>query len=174
MIELDPTMTEAERDHLKSDLIAAELDVARLRAALAEDANPLEDFHPPDGASPALIEMQPAISDQPDVPSSKAKLAAIERQLAQKEAERGTIAASDRQARGDDSCTGSSGSMFANISLKRNWVRSSRTSPNTRISSASSRTSWFRRAVTAKPTRRLRRSTETRVQDRSGVSPHSF
>ena len=34
LVELDPTMTEAERDHLKSDLIAARLDVARLRAAL--------------------------------------------------------------------------------------------------------------------------------------------
>ena len=35
LIELDPTMNEAEREHLKSDLIAAQLDVARLRAALA-------------------------------------------------------------------------------------------------------------------------------------------
>jgi len=39
---------------LKSDLIAAELDIARLRAALAGDANPLKDFRPPEGASPAL------------------------------------------------------------------------------------------------------------------------
>ena len=57
LIELDPTMTEAERDHLKSDLIAAELDVARLRAALGGRDNPLEDFHAPEGASLALIEM---------------------------------------------------------------------------------------------------------------------
>jgi len=35
LIELDPTMNAAELGHLKSDLIAAELDVARLRAALA-------------------------------------------------------------------------------------------------------------------------------------------
>src|SRR5689334_22009762 len=36
LIELDPTMNGAERDHLKSDLVAAQLDVARLHAALAE------------------------------------------------------------------------------------------------------------------------------------------
>ena len=54
LIELDPTMNAAELEHLKSDLIAAELDIARLRAALAGDANPLKDFRPPEGASPAL------------------------------------------------------------------------------------------------------------------------
>src|SRR5712692_2760 len=57
LIELDPTMTDAERDHLKSDRVAAELDVARLRAALAGGADPLDDFRPPAGASPTLIEM---------------------------------------------------------------------------------------------------------------------
>jgi Biotin-lipoyl like len=34
LIELDPTMNEAERNHLRSDLTSAQLDVARLRAAL--------------------------------------------------------------------------------------------------------------------------------------------
>src|SRR6516225_2718518 len=57
LIELDPTMTEAERDHLKSDLIAAELDMARLRAALAGHPDPLADFHPPQDASPTQVEM---------------------------------------------------------------------------------------------------------------------
>jgi hemolysin D len=36
LIELDPTMTQAEREHLKSDWINTELDAARLRAAFAE------------------------------------------------------------------------------------------------------------------------------------------
>src|ERR1700752_5028538 len=53
LIELDPTMTGAEEGHLKSDLIAAELDVAGLRAALAGRV----DFDPPAGARPAQIEM---------------------------------------------------------------------------------------------------------------------
>jgi hemolysin D len=92
LIELDPTMTGAEVDHLKSDLIAAGLDVARLRAALDGRANPLEDFRPPEGASPALIEMnrQFLISQTAE---QQAKVAALDRQIAQKEAERDTIAA---------------------------------------------------------------------------------
>src|SRR4030088_1203458 len=49
LIELDPTMTEADNERQKSDHIAAELDVARLRAALAED--PLAAFRPPQSAS---------------------------------------------------------------------------------------------------------------------------
>src|SRR5438270_10784801 len=51
LIELDPTINAAEREHMQSDLIAAQLDVARLRAALADGADPLTDFHPPAGAS---------------------------------------------------------------------------------------------------------------------------
>src|ERR1700722_16830853 len=36
LIELDPTMTTAERDRVKGDIGTAQLDVARLRAALSE------------------------------------------------------------------------------------------------------------------------------------------
>src|ERR1700730_12795654 len=32
LVELDPTVSAAERDHLRSDLIGAQLDIARLRA----------------------------------------------------------------------------------------------------------------------------------------------
>src|ERR1700743_2853520 len=35
LIELDPTMTDADEERQKSDLLGAELDVARLQAALA-------------------------------------------------------------------------------------------------------------------------------------------
>jgi hemolysin D len=92
LIELDPTMTEAERDHLKSDFVAAGLEVARLRAALSKRVDPFEDFHPPEGASPSLIEMnrQFLLSQ---VAEQQRKLAAIDRQLKQKEAERDTITA---------------------------------------------------------------------------------
>src|SRR5580704_8823139 len=41
LIELDPTMNEAERNHLRSDLTTAQLDIARLRAVLSDDPNPL-------------------------------------------------------------------------------------------------------------------------------------
>jgi hemolysin D len=92
LIELDPTMSEAERDHLKSDQISAALDVARVRAALSSKADPFEDFHPPEGASSSLIEInkQYLISQ---VAEQHGKLAALDRQLKQKEAERDTITA---------------------------------------------------------------------------------
>jgi hemolysin D len=91
LIELDPTMTEADNERQKSDLVAAELDVARLRAALAED--PLAAFRPPQSASAAEVEMhrQFLISQRAE---QNAKLAEIERQQGQKEAERATTSAS--------------------------------------------------------------------------------
>jgi hemolysin D len=92
LIELDATMSEAELGHLKSDLMAAQLEVARLRAALAGHANPLEDFHAPDGASPTLVEMQRQFLLSQSA-EHDAKLAEIERQQAQKDAERATITA---------------------------------------------------------------------------------
>src|ERR1700732_4572501 len=58
LIELDPTINAAELDHVKSDLIAAQLDIARLRAALAADADPVADFIPPAGASERLGELR--------------------------------------------------------------------------------------------------------------------
>jgi hemolysin D len=92
LIELDPTMNEAELGHFKSDLIAAQLDVARLRAALAPAASPVEQLQPPEGASPTLVEMQRQFLLSQSA-EQNAKLAEIERQQAQKDAERATIAA---------------------------------------------------------------------------------
>ena len=91
LIELDPTMTEADQERQRSDLLAAELEVARLRAALTED--PLTAFRSPQGASAAEIEMhrQFLISQRAE---QNAKLAEIERQQGQKEAERATTSAS--------------------------------------------------------------------------------
>ncbi|MEK9284638.1 MULTISPECIES: HlyD family type I secretion periplasmic adaptor subunit [unclassified Bradyrhizobium] len=91
LIELDPTMTEADQERQRADLAAAELDVARLRAALAED--PLAAFRPPQSAGAAEIEMhrQFLISQRAE---QNAKLAEIERQQGQKEAERATTLAS--------------------------------------------------------------------------------
>ena len=91
LIELDPTMTDADQERQRSDLVAAELDVARLRAALTSD--PLAAFRSPQGASAAEIEMhrQFLISQRAE---QGAKLAEIERQQGQKEAERATTSAS--------------------------------------------------------------------------------
>ena len=92
LIELDPTMTTAEQKHIRSDLIAAQLDAARLRAALSPGDNSEGMFQPPAGASPALVDMQRKFLAQ-QIDEHRAKLAALDRQRAQKEAERATIAA---------------------------------------------------------------------------------
>ena len=47
LIELDPTVNAAERDHLRSDLLAEQLNIARLRAALAGSDDPAADFNAP-------------------------------------------------------------------------------------------------------------------------------
>jgi hemolysin D len=92
LVELDPTMNTADLAHLKNDLMSAQLEVARLRAAIAGHADPLTDFRAPGDADPALVEMQREflISQSTE---QNAKLAEIERQQAQKEAERATITA---------------------------------------------------------------------------------
>jgi hemolysin D len=92
LIELDPTINAAELDHVKSDLIAAELNIARLSAALAADINPIADLAAPAGASQRLVEMHRQFLASQKAEHA-AKLAEIDRQLAQKDAERETIAA---------------------------------------------------------------------------------
>src|SRR5215470_600542 len=47
LIELDPTLNAAERDRLRNDLTAEQLNVARLRAALADGDDPVAAFAPP-------------------------------------------------------------------------------------------------------------------------------
>jgi len=90
LIELDPTANEAERDHLRNDLLAERLNIARLRAALADD--PAADFVPPAGADPELINTQRQLLLN-QVTEHRAKIAALLRQQAQKEAEHATTAA---------------------------------------------------------------------------------
>ena len=92
LIELDPTINQADRDHLQNELIMSELAVARLRAALTEDGEPLADFHSPEQARREMIATQRQfLRDQ--VEEQRAKIAALDRQRAQKEAERNSIAA---------------------------------------------------------------------------------
>jgi hemolysin D len=92
LLELDPTMSGAELGHLKSDLVAAQLDAARLRAALAGKDGPLAEFKPPQDASSDLIQMHRRFLLS-QTAEQNAKISAIERQVAQKEAERATIKA---------------------------------------------------------------------------------
>jgi len=92
LIELDPTANAADRDHLHNDRLAEQLNIARLRAALAGDENSAASFEPPAEADSALVSAQRQLLLN-QVAEHRAKIAALARQEAQKEAEQGTIAA---------------------------------------------------------------------------------
>jgi hemolysin D len=86
LIELDPTLNAAERDHLSNDLLAEQLNIARLRAALSGDSDALADFAPPAKADPTLVRTQRQLLLH-QVSERRAKLASLDRQEAQKIAE---------------------------------------------------------------------------------------
>jgi hemolysin D len=92
LIELDPTVNAAERDRLHDDLTAERLNVARLRAALAGGEDASADLVAPAEADPLLVATQRQLLAN-QVREHRAKLAALARQQAQKEAEQQTAAA---------------------------------------------------------------------------------
>ena len=93
LIELDPTINEAERNHLRSDLATVQLDIARLKAVLGDDPDPSAAFRPPEEANRTLVAMQRQLLIH-QVDEQRAKLAALDRQKAQKQAELATVTAS--------------------------------------------------------------------------------
>jgi hemolysin D len=92
LIELDPTTSAAEQQHLASDLMASQLDVARLRAALTETGDPAAAFAPPPGAPAEQVAVQRQLLAS-EIAEQNGKLAALDGQKAQKLAERTTVAA---------------------------------------------------------------------------------
>jgi hemolysin D len=92
LIELDPTINGAERDRLQKELTSARLDIARLNAALAVDGDPLATFAPPEGALPAQIDVQRKFLTNL-VAEQRAKLANLDRQIEQNQANRAAVAA---------------------------------------------------------------------------------
>ena len=92
LIELDPTVNAAERDHLHNDLLAEQLNIARLHSALAGADDPTAAFHPPAGAGAALTSAQRQLLLN-QVTEHRARMASLARQQAQKEAEQSTIVA---------------------------------------------------------------------------------
>jgi hemolysin D len=90
LIELDPTTDAADRDRIARDLMQAELDIARLHASLALDA---EAFLAPPGAEPALIDAERRQLTMQLV-QHKAKLEGLDQQIAAKAAERDQAKAS--------------------------------------------------------------------------------
>jgi hemolysin D len=86
LIELDPTMNQADLDHQRNDLMAAKLDIARLTAALASETNPDARFEPPQGATPEQVRMgEQFLAGQ--VSQFRSKLASLAGEEAQKRAE---------------------------------------------------------------------------------------
>src|SRR4029077_9163205 len=75
-----------------NDLLAEQLNAARLRAALAVGDDHAADFIPPAGADPVLVSTQRQLL-QNQITEHRAKIAALSRQQAQKEAEHATTAA---------------------------------------------------------------------------------
>src|SRR4051812_9866195 len=92
LIELGPTLNAAERDHSQNDFVAEKLNVARLRAALAAVDDREPEFVAPAGADPGLVATQRQLLLN-QVTEHRAKIAALARQQAQKEAEQATTAA---------------------------------------------------------------------------------
>ncbi len=92
LIDLDPTVNAAERDHLHNDLLAEQLNIARLRAALTDGDDRVADFTPPADADPILVGTQRQLLLN-QLTEHRAKIAALVRQEAQKEAERATTEA---------------------------------------------------------------------------------
>jgi hemolysin D len=85
LVELDPTINAAESGRFREELLASELQVARLRALLGNAANLVDGFVAPDGASQAQIALQGTllINQSQEI---KAKLANLDRQIAESEA----------------------------------------------------------------------------------------
>ncbi|MBH5372020.1 HlyD family type I secretion periplasmic adaptor subunit [Bradyrhizobium glycinis] len=93
LIDLDATMSAAELNRLKSDLLSSQLDVARLKALLSSKSDPASAFSPPPAATPDLIELHRRFLAS-QTSEQATKLTAIDRQISQKEAERATSKAS--------------------------------------------------------------------------------
>jgi hemolysin D len=86
LIELDPTMNQADLGHQQSDLMAAKTDIARLTAALSSESDPEARFVPPPGASPEQARMGEQFL-QGQLTQHRSKLAALAGEEAQKRAE---------------------------------------------------------------------------------------
>jgi hemolysin D len=94
LIELDRTVTQAERKHVASDLIASQLDVARLTALRDsfEIGTIPRDITVPSGASDADV-ARTRSSMRSQAGEQLAKLASIKRQIEQKKAEADSVVA---------------------------------------------------------------------------------
>jgi len=93
LIEIDTTVSAAERDRLRTEYLQAALDAARLKAALNLDAAaPAAAFVPPEGTTPAQISLQKTLlANQLD--EIRAKLSGLDHQIQQNKGNRDSVIA---------------------------------------------------------------------------------
>jgi hemolysin D len=84
LIEIDSTISQAEQDRLKNEMITEQLEAARLTAALKISDNPLADFIAPEGSTQAQID-QAKSQLVSQVQEIKSKLAGLDSQISQNE-----------------------------------------------------------------------------------------
>jgi hemolysin D len=90
LIEIDTTVSAAERDRLENDYTQAMLDTARLKAALELDGDPAAKFVPPEGATDAQIALQKTLLAN-QVDEIRAKLSDLDHQIAQNTGNRDAV-----------------------------------------------------------------------------------
>ena len=91
LIEIDTTVSAAERDRLKNDYTQAMLDTARLKAALELDGDSLAGFVAPEGATDTQIELQKSMLAN-QVNEIHARLSDLDQQIAQNTGNRNAVA----------------------------------------------------------------------------------
>ncbi|MEQ1730177.1 MAG: HlyD family type I secretion periplasmic adaptor subunit [Vicinamibacterales bacterium] len=91
LIEIDSTISGSERDRIAKESVQAALEVARLKAVLAASDDPLSAFGAPAGASGEQIELQRRLLAN-EVEEQRARLSALDRQIAQGEANAEAVA----------------------------------------------------------------------------------
>ncbi len=94
LIELDPTATQADRDRLARDLAQTQLEVARLDALkrTAETGGAPGSLIAPPGANPDDVE-QARAALRAQIDQQSAKVAALDQQISEKQAEEAEVAA---------------------------------------------------------------------------------
>lgn len=92
LVEIDTTISAAERDRIRDEYLQAALDAARLKAAVNLEGDPSASFVPPEGASEAQIAFQKSLLLN-QVEEINDKLKSLDHQIAQNEGNKAAIAA---------------------------------------------------------------------------------
>ena len=90
LVEIDTTVSAAERDRLRNDFTQATLDTARLKAALELEGDPVKRFVPPEGASETQTALQERLLAN-QVDEIRARLSDLDHQIAQNAGNRDAV-----------------------------------------------------------------------------------